>query len=214
MNSPHSRQTLLRQAFCDLPQSIGEYKLRPLSSGSFELLAEIRNPLVNPEAGKSDLPSILRAVSEYVWIHSADLDTVCAIATAADLPDAELKKIGFSLDIGEALEFTTTFMGSALRLAAAMSEADEEDASPGKPATAPTGSPASSSPAAAPETPPANVTSFGTLPSSAPSPTSTPPLAPEEEEDAGAIPLMILPTLPTTPPEPLSDPCETASAAT
>lgn len=208
MKSLLSRQSLLRQAFCDLPQKIGDYPLRPLSAASFELLAETGNRLVSDSANveNGSLNGLLTAVSEYIWIHYAPLDEVIAVDTRENIPRTEIKKIGFSLEIGEALNFTTVFLASALRMAAAMSEIDEEGASPGKPETPPIGSPPSSSPVDAPETPAGNVISFGSPPSSEPSPISTPPVSMLEEDVDGSIPLMTLPTLPQTPPESPSEP--------
>lgn len=208
MKSPTSRQSLLRQAFADIPAKVGDYPLRPLSGGSFELLGEIKNALVHQDSTKNGLADTLSAVHEYIWIHYAPIDKVSAVTSRDDIPRAEVRSIGFSLSIGESLEFTSTFMACALRMAAAMAEiTEDEDSAPGKHQTLPTGSPPSSLPADAPETPSGNATSFGSHPSNDHSPTSTPPTSIPDLDADGAIPLITLPVLSSqTPPSSPSEP--------
>lgn len=199
MKSPATRYNLLRQAFCELPQKIGNLTLRPLSGGSFELLQDIQNGLVyqDPTATEKTLQDSLQAVHEYIWIHTAPLTEVLAVESRETLPRLAIRALAMEIEMGESLAFTALFSASALRMAAAMTElADEEDPSPGKPQTPPTGSPPSSSPPEPQETPSENVISFGTPPSSEPSPTSTLPTSPPEPESDSATPLMILPSPP------------------
>ncbi len=203
MKSPHSRQELLRQAFCEIPSQIGPYKLRPISGGSFELLGALRNSLVDPDPESqlqgSSLQRQLTAIHEFIWIHSAPIEQVLAVETRDQLPSIEIRKIGMSLPIGECIAFTAVFVQASIRMAAAMTEAfEDEDSSPGKPQTPPTGSPRSSSPAEPLETLPANVTSFGSRQSKEPSPTSTPPNATPADDADGYTPLMELPTIPAS----------------
>lgn len=198
------RYSLLRRAFCDVPQVVGPYSLRPCSAASFELLGELENPLVfggNAASERMDIQSVIRAVSEYIWVHSADEDAVCAIETRDQLPRAEIRKMALHIEIGEALAFTATFTAAAMKMAAALAEVEDDgEGSPGKPETALTGLPRSSSPSAVPEIPSASGTSSGALPSSAPSATSMPPMPPMEPSADGPPPLIIL-SPETTPPD-------------
>ena len=213
MNSPIPRHSLLRQAFSEIPKTIGNHTLRPLSGGSFELLFDLKNPLVfGATEEKMNIKTLLAAVHEFIWIHAAPIEDVIAVTCAADIPAAEIRKIAMSIEIGEALELTTIFTAASLRMAAAMAEPDDDEASPGKPQTSRTGSPLSSLPAVPLETPAANVISSGTLPSSEPFNSSTPPPANQELAADGAIPLFALPTMtePPTLPDPPFPPCDPA----
>jgi hypothetical protein len=201
----HSRQSLLRQAFCEIPASVAGRTLRPCSPSSFALLGDLGNPLVG--AAQADavggMGALMGAVTQYIWIHSAPVDAVAAVTCSSDLPASEIRALGFELEMGEALEFLHTFTAASRRMAAALAETEEDDESAGKPAapaTAPTGSPPSSSPLEPQETPRENVISFGTPPSSGPLPTSMPQTSPMADDADGASPSMILPSLaPTTP---------------
>lgn len=214
MKSLQPRQSLLRQAFCDIPQGIAGITLRPLSAASFELLAELGNPMFSSSEGKKgDSSEMLAAVCQYVWVHSADLEKVAAIETIDQVPAAEVKAIGFKIEVGEALHFTSAIVGSALRMAAAMAEEFESGDELGKLETSLTGSPPSSSSAGAPEIPSGKGTSSGSPPLSELSPTSTPPTPMLEEDLDGSTPLTILPTPDSTPQESDFSPPENDSKA-
>lgn len=202
MKSAQSRYELLRQAFCEVPVKIGPFVLRPVSGASFELLGELRNPLVFGDASRENLTiqTLLAAVLEYIWIHSADLETIIAIRGREDIPKDDIRRMGLQIELGEALAFTSIFTAAALRMAAAIAEPDDEDEAPGKPESLRTGSPASLSLLEPPEIQSASDTCSGSLPSSAPSPTCTPPTCNTEPDADGATPLMTLPDLETTPP--------------
>lgn len=195
MQSAQSRHSLLRRAFVDVPASIQGIALRPLSAGSFELLGEINSPLVfgNESSQKLDLQTLVSAAHEYIWIHSADLEKVLAIRTRDDLPRDEIRRLAMSIPLGEVLAFTTQFTESALRMAASMAEPEDEEDEPGKPETRLTGSHRSSLPAELPGIPSESAGSFGTLPSSELTNTSTPQTSPQEPDANGPTPLMILP---------------------
>jgi hypothetical protein len=200
-----NRQSLLRSAFCEVPQTVSGLDLRPCSPGSFALLGELKNPLIAQRESSAaiTMDELFGAVIQYIWIHTAPLDQVLTIVKSEDLPELEIKKLGFALRIEDALEFTTSFSTAAEKMAAALAETDDDD-EPGKPTAAqpPTGSPLSSLPSVLPVTPSASDTFSGSPPSPAPSPTSTPPLPPTDHAPAGVIPLMILPEMPPqTPPE-------------
>jgi hypothetical protein len=205
-----NRHTVLRKAFCEIPQTVGPYQLRPLSGGSYELLSEIKSALVSPDSAASGntLKDTLSAVHEYIWIHSAPLDQVLAVIDRDSLPKQEIRKIAMTLEIGECLAFTTVFAQAAQRMSASMAEIDDDDdenTSPGKPETPPTGSPHLSSHAEPQAIPSENVISFGSPPSSEPSPSSTQPTSTPELDADGATPLLTLPTMPRTAP-PLTPP--------
>jgi len=211
LQSPEEiRQTLLEQAFCDIPSKVAKYELRPLSAGSFTLLGRIGNIMMvgrdNPgEAiSKADTQAAMfEAAAEYIWVHSAPIEDVTAIETADQIPLAELKIIAFSIPLGAAFAFLNRYQECSLRLAAALAETEPEDddGKPGKPLeTLPVGSPASSTPAEPAETQQESVTSSGICPSSEPSPTSTLPMLPTEPAVDGPC-LTCLPDLPATPEE-------------
>lgn len=200
-----TRQSLLRSAFCDVPQSVSGLELRPCSPASFALLGELKNPLVAQRESSAPLTmdELFSAVIEYIWIHSAAIEDVIAIERKEDLPKLEIRKLGFDLRIEDALEFTTSFSSASVKMAAALAESDDED-EPGKSAAEPppTGSPRSSSLSVLPVTPSASDTFSGSPPSPAPFPTYTQPSPPMAQDVAGPIPLMTLPTMPPqTPPE-------------
>jgi hypothetical protein len=193
-----SRQQLLETCFCDLPQKVGNIPLRNLSAGSFSLLGRLDSPMM--QGGANDNETIFQAVILYVWIHSADLDTVCLIETSDDLPKAEINKLGFNIDFGDALGFLEIYKRCTARMAIALAEVEEldDDDEPGKrkePAVQNrAGSPLSSMPSADAPTPSANATSFGSSPSNEPFATSTLPTSPTEPVADG----LVLPTLTRT----------------
>lgn len=211
MKPAANRYELLRQAFSEVPLTVGPHQLRPLSGGSFELLGTVGNALVVSSGSASfALQDLLTAVHEYVWIHAAPIDAVAAIQSRESLPRDEIRRYAFDIPMGEALAFTTTFAAAAARMAAAMAEAEEEegDSSPGKRASSPIGSPPSSSPAELPEIPSGSATSSGSPPSIAPSNISTPPTSSTEPPAAGSTPSMMLPQDPPKTPSGDSKLCE------
>jgi hypothetical protein len=192
-----TRDQLLFAAFVNLPQAIGDYQLRRMSPQSFTLLEAIDSPLL----GRGDTSKTLQGVSEYIWIHSADIEEVIQVESRDQLPEKEIRRIGFAIDIEQAYSFILALTDALLRVSAAIAEPEETEG--GKPAEeepAPIGSQASSLPADAPETLPANVTSFGTPPSSAPSSISTPPTSPPEQPCNGPTTSPVIQTLPALPP--------------
>lgn len=211
MQSSIPRHSLLRQAFSSLPKQVGPFTLRPLSGGSFELLHDLKNPLVfGAEDGKMNIKTMLSAVHEFVYIHMADIDVVSDIKTAEDIDPKEVRKISMQLEIGECLELTTLFAECSLRMAAAMTEPadDDEAARPGKPQTLRTGSLVSSLPAEPLATPSESVTSSGLRPSREPSSFCTPQPCNLEPDAVGARPLFALPTMtPQILPAPHFPPC-------
>jgi hypothetical protein len=201
-----SRDALLEQAFSEIPLQIASYQLRPLSAGSFTLLARLGNPMIggksNPAVALPDRAEMFESVIQYIWVHSADLDAVMKITEPQQIPEAELQKIGFTLSIGQAMEFLMTFADSALRMSAGLTEVEPEESDElGKPPESlPVGSPASFTPAVPAETPSGSDTSSGSCPSSELFPTSTPPMSPTEPAADGAC-LILLPDLSGTTPQ-------------
>lgn len=198
----HSRETLLELAFSDIPSSIGELKLRPLSAGSFTLLGRLGNPMMVGsqapiDAAQDSQTAMFAAAIQYLWVHSADLEKVLAVETAADIPATELKALGYQISIGQALGFLDRYQASALRMTASLAEIDPEDdeqGQPGKPESLPAGWPVSSTPAEAAEIPSASATSFGPCPSSEPARIFTPPTS-QTAPVAGGPSLTLLPDL-------------------
>jgi hypothetical protein len=191
-----SRQQLLETCFAEIPQKIGNLQLRKLSAASFTLLGRLESPMM--KGGSSiDMDAMFDAVILYIWVHSADLDLVCSIETAADLPAADIKKLGFEIDFGNALGFLEIYKRCSARMAAALAEVEEDETEePGKPATAPgpAGSPLSSMPSEDAATPPGNDTFSGNSPSNEPFPICTPPTSPTEPAASG----LVLPVLKAT----------------
>jgi hypothetical protein len=209
MKPPPSRDCLLEQAFSDIPSTIGTYTLRPLSAGSFTLLGRLGNQMIvgkkkktaAPADGEDEQSAMFAAVIQYVWIHSAALEKVCAVVTADDIPVSELTAIGFGLTLGEAFGFLYAYQKSALRMTASLTEVEpEESEDTGKPLESlPAGSLHSFTPVEEPEIPFASATYSGSLPSSEHSATFTPPTSPMEPAADGAS-LTLLPDLSATEP--------------
>lgn len=200
MSVPTTRESILETCFCDLPQKLGKLELRPLSAGSFTLLGRLRNPMMGGSMETQE--QMFDAVMQYAWIHSAPIEAVLAIQTAEDIPEMEIRKLAFGIEIGQALGFLQTYTRSAIRMSASLAEIDpEEDDTPGKPVApepAPAGSLPSSMPSADVPILRGSDTSFGSSPSSEPSPTSTPQTSQTEPAAAG---LVILPEwTPVNPP--------------
>lgn len=183
-----SRQHLLETCFSEIPQKIGSTELRKLSPASFALLGRLGSPMMTGGAGLT-LESMFEAVVLYLWIHSADLDLVCAIESTDDLPHAEIRKFGFGVDFGNALGFLETYKRCSARMAAALAEVEEdEDEEPGKhanPEPSRAGSPLSFTPSEDAPIPGGSATFYGSCPSNEPLPISTPPTPPTEHAAAG-----------------------------
>lgn len=190
-----SREQLLFAAFVNLPQQIGDYQLRRMSPQSFTLLEAIESPLL----GRGDTSKTLQGVAEYIWIHSADIEAVMEVDSREQLPEKDIRRIGYSIDIEQAYSFILSLTDALVRVSAAIAEPEETEGKPAEEEPAPIGSPASSSPQDAPETPRENVISFGTLPSSEPSNTSTPPTSPPEPTCNGQTTSPEIQTLPALP---------------
>lgn len=189
-----SRQDLLRLAFCDLPSSIGEIKLRPLSAGSYVLLQTIGNLLVSPSSGSTDASSMAKAVIEYAWLHHVDEEKVAAIEDASQIPASEIRLLSFKISFGECFDFMKKFAASAQAWAASMAEPEEDIGGemPGKPESSPTGSPSFSSSATPSAIPSGSDTSSGGCPSDGPLPLSTVPTSPMEPSADGPALLVVL----------------------
>jgi len=200
--SSDPRQSLLTAAFLAMPKSIAGREMRPISPGSWALLAALENPLIvgsgeDPDPGNAKL---FRAVAEFVWVHSAPIDDILAIEESDDLslPLSAKREIGalsFELSLGEALDFMNSFGKVADRINAAMAEPVDDD-TPGKRVAGvpgPGSSPPSSLPSDAPGIPSGSGTFSGILPTSAPSSISTPPDMPMAPPTDGYPPLMVLP---------------------
>jgi hypothetical protein len=208
------RSSHLSAAFREHPTSIGKYQLRPVTPGTYQLLADLGNPMAagaTTGTAPTGTDNFFAAVVQFVWIHSAPLEQVIAIDTVEDLPKSDLKAIAFQLTMEDVITFLASYKKAALRAAAAMAEAieeeDQEDG-PGKPASLailPSGSPASSSPSALPETQSASPTSSGTYHFPAPSNTCTPQTPSPEHAAAGSTPLVQLPPLIFSPASPHSE---------
>lgn len=187
MSTP--REYLLETTFCDIPQNIAGITLRPLSAGSFTLLGRLGNPMM--VGGASNQADIFDAVIQYVWIHSADIDDVISIEKLEDVPALGIKKLGFQISLGQALQFLETYKQCAARMTASLAEVEEDDDAPGKPAAqvpAPAGLPLSSLPSVQPETPAESDTSSGFNPLSDPLPIFTLPVLPTETVADGPAP--------------------------
>jgi hypothetical protein len=188
------RQHLLSAAFREIPRSIGDITLRPVSAGSYSLLVDLGNPMMT---GGGDRRDIFAAVVQFAWVHSADLAAVCAVVREEDIPAAELRALGFRISLEDALRFTQEYAATSERISAAMvepieEEDEEEGGAGGKPREcAPTGSPASSSPAGARVIPPASVIPFGICPSSEPSSICTPQTTLPEPAASGPALLIV-----------------------
>lgn len=204
-----NRQHLLETAFSDIPSKVGDITLRPLSASSFTLLSRLGNPMMvgnkKPAAAlekSGEQGEMFAAVIQYLWVHSAPLETIVEIERIDQIPEREIKMLGYGVTMGEALKFIAAYQESALRMTASLAEVEPEEdtGKPGKlPETRHAGSHRSFSPAEQPETPSGSDTSSGSCPSSEHSPTSTPPTSPAEPAAAG---LVILPDLtPETPEE-------------
>lgn len=202
-----TRETLLETAFCDIPVSIGDRSLRPLTAGSFTLLGRLKNPMMvgSPEGEELDQTAMFEAVIQYVWVHATDISQVIAVQTADDIPAADIRSLGFQITLGQALAFLSSYRLCAARMAASLAEVDEDDGdAPGKsaaPGPSPVGSPLSLLPSGPPETPPGSATSSGPCPSSEPSLTSMPPMSPMEPAANGLVlPQLTAPDPAPTPP--------------
>lgn len=204
-----TRRAAIEGAFSEIPSRCGPFELRPLSAGSFALLNRLGNPMVTGAA--TDNNAMFTAVCEYVWIHSAPLDEVIRIVGPSDMSAESVGQIAFQLTMSDIFAFLREYAKTAERISLGMTEEVETD-TPGKPVPAATihaGSPLSSMPLAAPETPPASGTSSGTSPLSGPLPTSTPPDAPPAPSSGiPTIPPILILENPETPP-PASPPSET-----
>lgn len=200
-----SRQHLLETCFSEIPQKVGNIALRKLSPGSFTLLGRLGSPMMAAGGEKVTMDDMFNAVVLYLWVHSADLETVIAIETGEDLPQTEIRKLGFEVDFGNALGFLEIYKRCSARMAAALAEVeDEEDEEeePGKPgglAQNPVGSPHLFTPSEAAPIPSKSDTSSGSCPSSEPSPISTPPMPPAALE-AGGFMMPDLKPVDTNPP--------------
>jgi hypothetical protein len=197
-----NRQQLLETAFSDIPSTIGATPLRQLSAGSFTLLGRLGNPMMvgNPNGETPDQSEMFEAVLQYVWVHSAPVEQVVRIRTAADLPTEEIAALGLSIPIGLALAFIASYQQCAERMQATLAETiEEENNKPGKPQETPlAGLPPSSTLSEPQVIPFVSATSSGKCPSSEPSPTSTPQTSPMELAADG---FATLPTLSSLTPE-------------
>lgn len=203
---PQTRENLLQLAFTNAPNTVGAYTLRPLSAGSFTLLGRLGNPMIvglkaNDSSGSAET-AMFDAIIQYIWIHVAPIEAVICIETSDQIPLLEIRKLGFEISIGEAFDFLSRYQESANGMLASLAEVEDQDEE-GKLRKAqplPAGSPLSSLPAVEPETPPANITSFGSCPSPEPSPTSTPPTSQEEIDASGPVTLELPQLSPTSAP--------------
>jgi hypothetical protein len=205
MSSPN-REQLLEAAFREIPSTMAGKQMRRLSAASFSLLGNLGSPMITG-VGARDQSALFNSVSLYVWVHTADLDLVCAVEKIEDIPANELKKLGFEIEMPQALSFLESYKQCAARMAAALAEVDDEEDEQGKSQTAEqglTGMPRSLSPSEPLETQPEKDTSSGFSPSNEVSPTCTPSTSPTEPGADG--PALILPDLmrteSKTPPEP------------
>jgi hypothetical protein len=207
--APLSRDALLELAFSDIPSKISTITLRRLSAGSFTLLGRLGNPMIVGKKDRAAVPAedsqtaMFDAAIQYIWVHSADIETVLAVETVEDIPVKEIRALAFEISIGEAFAFLARYQESALRASASLAEVEpeEDDQSPGKlPEVLPVGSPPSSTPAEPAEIPHESATSSGSCPSSEPSPTSTLQTSPTEPAADGPS-LTLLPDLAGEAPE-------------
>lgn len=207
-----SRQNLLETAFSEFPSKIGSIGLRRLSAGSFTLLGRLDNPMIAGKGKPSDAASagvtqmeMFDAVVVYAWVHSAPLESVAAVETNDDLPAKEIRALAFEISISDAFEFLASYERCALRMAANLAEVDSEDddGKLGKPqGNLPAGLHRSFIPAGPVEIPFVSSTSFGSCPSSEPSPISMLPTLPAEHDAVGEYltsETFMIPEAPTTP---------------
>lgn len=194
-----TRDDLLRSAFATMPQSLGDYTLRRMGPFTYSLMVAFGNPLLTGK--NATMEGIMDSVAEYVWLHSASEDDVIEVSKKTDLPEKEIRKIGLKLDMGEALSFFNTLKECSLRMAAALTDIEEEDEK-GKPekVSSPTGSPPSSSPSEPPVIPFASATSSSTPLSSEPSSSSLPTTSPTEPPSTGQSTSPAMNPLPQIPP--------------
>jgi hypothetical protein len=201
MSESLSRERLLAACFSNIPSKIQELKLRPLSPRSFDLLNDLGNVMI---AGGGRSQSPLEAVIEYIWLHSAAIDEVIEIEKVEDLPVNDLRRLGLTIEFGEAMAFLERYTEGAMRMKAALAELEDEDEDEGKSEQSHTGLHPLFSRSEAPEIPSGSDTSSGSSPSNAPSPISMPPISLTEQPAAGPSISMETETRPT--PKPFSTP--------
>lgn len=208
-----SREQLLETCFSDMPVQVGEFRLRPLSPGSFTLLGRLGNVMMvgagpdQPEPSQGDM---LSAVIEYIWIHGADIDAVASISSRADLPENDIARLSLQITFGQALAFLERYKDCALRMTASLAEVEEDLEEQGKPAVA-VPAHAGSLPwylrSEEPGILSASATSSGLCPSNEPLPISMLPTCPTEHAVAGPAPSV--PSPPFLMPDPSSLPSAT-----
>ncbi len=199
----NDRNRLLSEAFRSHPTSIGPIQVRPVTPGSYQLLADLGNPMAAAlgSGGGDSSSNFFAAVVQFAWVHSAPLEKVMEVHRPEDIPEAGLRAIAFQVTMEDVLIFLTAYKEASLRAAAAMAEAmDDDEGGEGKPvplAIPHSGSPASSSPSVPPETPPAKDMSSGNSHLHGLSSISTPPVPPMETaaDGSGSFPEEDLPPL-------------------
>jgi len=183
-----SRMSLLSDAFRETPLTFLGEPLRPVTAGTILLLMESGNPLFSESATAPTESDSLLALFEFIHIHSAPEDEVCADCETPGQLKRKARKLSLRAPLEELQGFSERFGALRSRLEAATAEIIPEK-SEGKPGAAttppPTGSPTSSTPSAVPATLRAKDGSSGNCPSSVPSNTSTPPTLPTEPEPDG-----------------------------
>lgn len=201
----------LETAFSNIPSKIGSLELRPLSAGSFTLLARLGNPMV-PSNGaavsEDNRTDLFEAVIQYAYLHSAPMEEIAKIGKVGDIDESKLKMLGFDLKMSDVFAFLQDFQAATERMAANLAEIDPEDEKdkPGKSALLPVGSPASSTPAEPVVIPSVSDTSSGSCPSNGPLPTSTLPTSPTEQPAGGLVMLPDLATAKSEMPQSVSTP--------
>jgi hypothetical protein len=182
-----SRLSHLSSAFRDIPLTIGEHTLRPITAGTMMLLMETGNALFTETAVEPSEAESMQALFEFIWVHCGPRTEV--IRQCNDPEELRAAARDFALDISfEDLDsFTEQFTAVRTRLNAALVDVVPEPGAKKPHGAMPphTGSPLLSTPSAEPETVTENTTSCGISLSIEPSNTCTPPMPKTEPAPDG-----------------------------
>jgi len=187
--STKSRISLLSEAFRHTPLTFLGEPLRPVTAGTILLLMETGNPLFTESAAPLTESDSLLALFEFIHIHTAPEDEVCADCDTPGALKLKARKLSMRAPLEELQAFSERFASLRTRLEAATAEIipdkneGKQDAATTPP---PTGSPTSSTPSVVRVIATGKGSFSGNFPSSEPSNTCTPPTSPTEPEPAGA----------------------------
>lgn len=179
------RMRALSRAFREVPLRCGELTLRPLTSGSVEILMALGNPLFADGEGEREMG--YQEIFEYIWVHTAPLDEVAAGADDPTYVRQRARALGLEISIEDLADFAQQFLQLMERVKATMVEEvidEPRGKSVGAPQS-PTGLPRWSGPWEGQETQPGNGGSFGSSPSTGPCNISTLPSATTDASAAG-----------------------------